>query len=309
MEKCDQTLSKYLRDNRDMPISLKMDLAIQMSEGLAYLHRNQWCHQDIKPSNILLKIMDDSDKKIIVKLTDVGLVKGISDSSSQLSSKLDYAAMAWVAPELYATPFQFKKPSDVWAFGCVIYYSLTVGRHPFDNRVGRTLADRATNIIKNNVNLSALENQETTDREVKKELVYWITKMVSKEQTERPKAKEIVIFLRLLDNKMKNLAEKEIIIIDQLSKEENNQTIGKIGYSDTKFLYRSSSSCVYLGSFTTDINQRRIPCAVKIVAKDKTTTSVEQIKRNELNLLIKLPRELTQSIVQYYGFEENANCW
>jgi hypothetical protein len=132
--------------------------------------------------------------------------------------------------------------------------------------------------------------------------------MISKEPTERPKAKEIVTVLRSLDEKIKNLIEKEMRFIDQLNKEENNQTVGKIAYSDTQSLYFSSSSTVYLGSFTT-YNNQRIPCAVKISTKEKADVNMEQIKRNELNALINLPMDLAQSIVQYYGFEENFNFW
>ena len=90
------SLAKYIRNNKDVSLAVKFDLAVQASEGLAFLHENQWLHRDLKPSNILLKTEDGG--KLMVKLTDMGLVKGLEESASQLSSKLDYAAMAWIAP-------------------------------------------------------------------------------------------------------------------------------------------------------------------------------------------------------------------
>ena len=308
MEKCDFSLSKYIRDNKDITTSLKIDLALQMSQGLAFLHQQQCCHKDIKPTNVLLKIINDSpEKKIIAKLTDMGLIKGLEDSSSQLSSKLDYAAMAWVAPELYVTPSGFSKASDVWALGCVIYFAFTGGRHPFDNKTGRTLADRATNIIKNNVNLSALEQQDNAQMypEIKQQLLILIGQIIKKMPAERAQTETIIRKLEELEKQNKNSVERSKQIVDQLSKEENNQMIGKIGYCDQHFLHKSNSSCVFLGSF----NSQTL-CAVKVIAKDKS--ALDQNRRNELNILINLQNDVAQMIlpiVQHYGFEENQDYW
>jgi serine/threonine protein kinase len=157
MEKCDSTLSKYIWENQSIETTEKIDLVIQMSKAIAFLHADHLIHMDVKPSNFLLKIRRKGWP--IVKVTDIGFTKRIVGSSNQLNSKLDYAAMAWIAPELYDPPFRFTTACDVWSFGCVIYYSFTGGKHPFDPFGGRSLADRVTNIIQKKINIMALKNQ------------------------------------------------------------------------------------------------------------------------------------------------------
>ena len=192
MEKCDTSVSKYIRENQDIKTAEKLDLIIQMSKALAYLHANNWCHTDVKPSNFLLKMRCKGWP--IVKLTDLGFRKTIKGSSNEFNSKLDYAAMAWIAPELYEPPFHFHSACDVWSFGCVIYYSLTGGKHPFDSPEGRSLADRATNIIKKKVNLMALKKQgkDIIDPKTNTSLQSLITSAISHDPSSRPTSEAIV---------------------------------------------------------------------------------------------------------------------
>ena len=192
MEKCDTSVSKYIRENQDIKTAEKLDLIIQMSKALAYLHANNWCHTDVKPSNFLLKMRCKGWP--IVKLTDLGFRKTIKGSSNEFNSKLDYAAMAWIAPELYEPPFHFHSACDVWSFGCVIYYSLTGGKHPFDSPEGRSLADRATNIIKKKVNMMALKKQGTDiiDPKTNTSLQSLITSAISHDPSLRPTLEAIV---------------------------------------------------------------------------------------------------------------------
>ena len=201
VELCEMSLAKYIRNNKDVSLAVKFDLAVQASEGLAFLHENQWLHRDLKPSNILLKTEDGG--KLMVKLTDMGLVKGLEDSASQLSSKLDYAAMAWIAPELYVKPGDFTTSSDVWALGCVIFYSFTGGRHPFDSPEGRSLADRATNIIKKRTNWTPLQQTDISNitSHPNVNLQFLIAQMISDGKSERPSTKDVVIQLKIAQEK------------------------------------------------------------------------------------------------------------
>ena len=195
MELCDMNLAKYVRRNKEITLLNKMNLAIQMSEGLSYLHLNGCLHKDLKPSNILLKI--NSEGEICVKLTDIGLIKGLEDSVSQLSSKLDYAAMAWIAPELYVKPSDFTAASDVWALGCVIFFSFTGGKHPFDSPEGKSLADRATNIIKKKPHLTPLQPKNgSSSSHLNANLQILIGSVIADRTSDRPKAVAVVAELK-----------------------------------------------------------------------------------------------------------------
>jgi serine/threonine protein kinase len=48
---------------------------IQFFKGLEFVHQNNIIHLDIKPCNILIKIMND---KIILKITDFGLSRELN---------------------------------------------------------------------------------------------------------------------------------------------------------------------------------------------------------------------------------------
>ena len=201
MEKCDTTLSKYIRENQDIETAEKIDLVIQMSKVLAFLHENNLIHKDVKPSNFLLKMRRKGGP--IVKLTDLGFTKKIVGSSNQLNSKLDYAAMAWIAPELYYPPFKFTTACDVWSFGCVTYFTFTGGKHPFDSPEGRSLADRATNIIQKKVNFTALKNQskDVIDRDSNQRLQSLILSTINSNSSLRPTAKQVADEFYKFENK------------------------------------------------------------------------------------------------------------
>lgn len=132
MEKCDYSLSQFITLYPNLKIPLKIDLTLQMSQGLLYLHEKNFIHKDVKPNNFLLKII--TEDKWIIKLADLGFSKRLMDSSSKITSKLDCDALTWVAPELFHPPYHFFSASDVWASGCVIYFLFSKGKHPFDSQ-------------------------------------------------------------------------------------------------------------------------------------------------------------------------------
>ena len=195
MEECGCSLSKYIRANPDIKMEVKTNLAYQVSEAVKFMHGNRWYHGDIKPSNVLLK--SKRKEKLVVKLTDLGLSKRLVDSSDQLSSKLDYAALAWIAPELYTPPIRPSAASDIWALGCLIFFLFTWGKHPFDSPEGRSLADRVTNITNKKVNLTALQKQDCNSLLITR-LQNMIRSMVNNDPSSRPNAQQVIYHFKFL---------------------------------------------------------------------------------------------------------------
>lgn len=181
-------------------MEVKTNLALQVSEAVKFIHENRWCHGDIKPSNIIL-LKSKRKEKLVVKLTDLGLSKKLADSSDQLSSKLDYAALAWIAPELYTPPIRPSAASDIWALGCLIYFLFTWGKHPFDSAEGRSLADRVTNITNKKVNLTALQKQDCSSV-IMTRLLTLIRSMVDHKPSSRPDAQKVIYHLKFLTNEV-----------------------------------------------------------------------------------------------------------
>ncbi|KAL2018786.1 hypothetical protein VTK56DRAFT_414 [Thermocarpiscus australiensis] len=110
----------------------------QILDAIAYMHSRGVIHRDLKPENVLL------DDQMHVKITDFGTAKLLPDprdprppeeTSRQGSSQGDQGNASFVGTAEYVSPELLTdksagKPSDIWAFGCIIY-QLLAGRPPF----------------------------------------------------------------------------------------------------------------------------------------------------------------------------------
>ncbi|MCI0711356.1 MAG: protein kinase [Chloroflexi bacterium] len=95
----------------------KIDLVIQLLQGLAYLHRRGLLHRDLKPSNVL--VVNRS-----VRLIDFGLVAKPEQSYGPAGT------FAYMPPEIF-TGMGASEASDLYSAGLIAYAILT-GHHPFD---------------------------------------------------------------------------------------------------------------------------------------------------------------------------------
>ena len=223
MEDCECSLSNYIRSNTEIKVSIKIKWALQISEAVAYLHDHQWLHCDIKPSNILLK--RKSTGKLVTKLTDLGLSKSLADSSDhQLTSKFDYAALAWIAPELYTSPLRSSTASDVWALGCLIYFIFSWGKHPFDSREGKSLADRVTNITNKRVNLDALRYQQSAESDrVNRRLQSLILSMIDQNPSSRFQIGKVVDRLKNIHKELSDST--QIVPVSSVADQTNGNLV------------------------------------------------------------------------------------
>ncbi|GLI64471.1 hypothetical protein VaNZ11_007744 [Volvox africanus] len=148
LEKCRTTLSGFLEtaagriqfvdpDTRQ-PTPRCLSTLMDVCQGLAALHERGIVHRDLKPHNVLL-----TESGGRAKLSDMGLCKQlVPEQSSFESHHGSGGSSGWQAPEqLIARDGGAARQSrsmDVFSLGCILYYCMTGGRHPFgDNHYER----------------------------------------------------------------------------------------------------------------------------------------------------------------------------
>jgi serine/threonine protein kinase/serine phosphatase RsbU (regulator of sigma subunit) len=108
-----------------------------VSEGLAYLHRNNILHRDVKPENIL---MDTSGKP---KLIDFGFAE--SFDISKIKAQENAGTLAYAPPEFFNEKFgprDFR--ADLYSLG-VVFFECLSGRPAFVGKNSADLIDRILN--------------------------------------------------------------------------------------------------------------------------------------------------------------------
>jgi eukaryotic-like serine/threonine-protein kinase len=117
------TLARYTEAARLLPEALVLQLAANLSEALAYAHRQGVVHRDVKPANV---IFDPATQR--ATLTDFGLARAADAEASR--SGVFIGSPLYMAPELLAGQPPDAR-SDLYALG-VLTYELLAGRPPFE---------------------------------------------------------------------------------------------------------------------------------------------------------------------------------
>jgi len=117
-----RSLAEYLASGDSMPLDTRLDIIIQLCEGLQYAHEQGVVHRDVKPANIWL--MKDGG----VKLLDFGIAKVAGATLTHSGSVVGSAAYS--APEQLSDSLVDGR-ADIFSAGAVLYELLT-GRRPFE---------------------------------------------------------------------------------------------------------------------------------------------------------------------------------
>ena len=177
---------------REIAVAFEPKRALrQITSGLRHLHVLKIVHRDIKPQNILIssakKGVDQSAGHRML-ISDFGLCRKLEmDQTSFVPTAggvMGVGTVGWRAPEILrgevkldettgddqsqssrdsvntttgsntemGKPTRLTKTVDIFALGCLFYYTLTNGGHPFGDRF-----EREVNILRNARSLEGLE--------------------------------------------------------------------------------------------------------------------------------------------------------
>jgi non-specific serine/threonine protein kinase/serine/threonine-protein kinase len=127
-------------DQKKLGIRERIELFIQVCEGVQHAHQKAIIHRDIKPANILVVEVDGKPRPRII---DFGLAKAITSQAA--GETLFTQAGAFLGTPGYMSPEQadpgiqdIDTRTDVYSLG-VVFYVLLTGCEPFDTAAWKKL--------------------------------------------------------------------------------------------------------------------------------------------------------------------------
>ncbi|XP_066397744.1 serine/threonine-protein kinase/endoribonuclease IRE1-like [Miscanthus floridulus] len=132
-----------------LPSAHLLKLMRDVVAGLVHLHNLGIIHRDLKPQNVLIS----TEGPIRAKLSDMGISKHLQDDMTSVSHHgTGIGSSGWQAPEQLRHGRQ-TRAMDLFSLGCLIFYCITKGKHPFGEYY-----ERDTNIVNNRFDLFVVDH-------------------------------------------------------------------------------------------------------------------------------------------------------
>ncbi|KAJ0728583.1 putative protein kinase RLK-Pelle-WAK-LRK10L-1 family [Helianthus annuus] len=191
---------------------LRLNIAVQTAEALAYLHDSDVIHRDVKSCNILL------DNSFSVKVADFGLSRLFPINATHVSTA-PQGTPGYVDPEYYQC-YRLTDKSDVYSFGVVLLelvsglQAVDTSRHRHDVNLASMAIDRIQNgrlgeLVDGRI---GFENDGLVRRVVTlvAELGF---RCLQREKDMRPTMREVVESLRGIQNEELSVQKPEVVDI------------------------------------------------------------------------------------------------
>ncbi len=119
-------------DTHRLAVRQRLELFIQVCQGVQHAHQKGVVHRDIKPSNVLVQVEDDHP---VPKIIDFGVAKA---TAQRLTERTLFTELGqWIGTPEYMSPEQAEMSgldvdtrTDVYSLGALLY-ELLVGTQPF----------------------------------------------------------------------------------------------------------------------------------------------------------------------------------
>ena len=112
------SLDRFLVSQHRLPWPQALEIMTVVAEALDYAHGQGILHRDLKPANILL------DSRRGPLLSDFGLAKLVSDTSTNVTAGGIVGTPHYIAPEVWEDQGASQQ-SDIYGLGCIFYEILT----------------------------------------------------------------------------------------------------------------------------------------------------------------------------------------
>lgn len=119
-----------------------LDLMLEIGKGMQFLHENNLLHRDLKPKNVLLRFVTDTDlgcELLEVKIADFGLTKLCEEGRESTRHTAFQGTSCYMAPEIRGdSTLAYPEKIDVFSFGTTCFNILIGNPDPkaFSKSVG-----------------------------------------------------------------------------------------------------------------------------------------------------------------------------
>lgn len=118
-----EDLDKAIKKTEPLTLARKLQILIDVCDGLGYAHTSGIIHRDIKPSNI--RILEDGT----VKIMDFGIAKSLLSQSTLTQTGITLGTASYLAPEQIRGE-DLDPRTDIFSLG-VLAYEIVTGQKPF----------------------------------------------------------------------------------------------------------------------------------------------------------------------------------
>ncbi|NWS52624.1 ROS1 kinase, partial [Chunga burmeisteri] len=130
-------LLSYLRGARKqklqnplLTVADLLDICLDICKGCVYLEKMHFIHRDLAARNCLVSEKEYESSSRVVKIGDFGLARDIYKNDYYRKRGEGLLPVRWMAPESLIDGV-FTNHSDVWAFGVLVWETLTLGQQPY----------------------------------------------------------------------------------------------------------------------------------------------------------------------------------
>ncbi|KAJ4822388.1 hypothetical protein Tsubulata_008924 [Turnera subulata] len=194
-----------------LPWPVRLSIAIETADALAYLHDSEIIHRDVKTNNILL------DNSFRVKVADFGLSRLFPTAVTHVSTA-PQGTPGYVDPEYYQC-YQLTDKSDVYSFGVVLIELISSLQAVDTNRKRHdiNLGTMAINKIQNHelhqlVDPSLGFEKDSAVRKMVISVAELAFRCLQQERDMRPTMAEVLEALRRIQNE--NYGRGDVVVVD-----------------------------------------------------------------------------------------------
>ncbi|XWS30748.1 hypothetical protein CRYUN_Cryun23aG0015700 [Craigia yunnanensis] len=191
---------------------VRLSIAVEAANALAYLHATDIIHRDVKTNNILL------DKNFHVKVADFGLSRLFPNDVTHVSTA-PQGTPGYVDPEYYQC-YQLTEKSDVYSFGVVLIelisakQAVDTNRHRHDINLANMAVSRIQNHALNElVDPSLGFENDYAVKSMMTAVAELAFRCLQQERDMRPSMKEVLETLKEIQNEELGVQKAEVVDI------------------------------------------------------------------------------------------------